>query len=127
MARTAVGLTAEELEAYRCAARLREQQVRQGLAERQVRAWALARRAANLLRTRFGAKQVVVFGSLVHEGCFTLWSDVDLAAWGLRSEDTFRAIGAIQDLDADVELNLIDVGICSPSLLAVIEAEGIEL
>ncbi|MCK4392933.1 nucleotidyltransferase domain-containing protein [Candidatus Bipolaricaulota bacterium] len=127
MVRTAVELTAEELRTYRRTARLRGQRVRQGTVERRTRAWELARQAATLLRERFGAERVVVFGSLVHEGCFTLWSDVDLAAWGLRPEDTFRAIGAIQDLSPDIELNLVDVEACSPSLLAVIKAEGVEL
>ncbi|MCL0092626.1 nucleotidyltransferase domain-containing protein [Dehalococcoidia bacterium] len=79
------------------------------------------------MRERFRARRVVVFGSLVHEACFTPWSDVDLAAWGLRPEDTFRALGAVQYLDADIEVNLIDVATCSPSLLAVIELEGVEV
>jgi len=52
---------------------------------------------------------------------------VDLAAWGLRPEETFRAMGAVRELDSDIEVDLIDIGTCSPALLAVIEAEGIEL
>lgn len=95
--------------------------------ERREQAWAVAHRAAQLLRERFGARRVVAFGSLVHEGCFTPWSDVDLAAWGLRPEDTFRAMGAVADLDPDIAVDLVDVGACSPTLLAVIEAEGVEL
>ncbi|MCL0058366.1 nucleotidyltransferase domain-containing protein [Dehalococcoidia bacterium] len=124
MARTAAELTVEELEVYRRAARRRKWREPQ---ERRRRAWVLARRAADLLRERFRARRVVVFGSLVHEACFTPWSDVDLAAWGLRPEDTFRALGAVQYLDADIEVNLIDVATCSPSLLAVIELEGVEV
>ncbi|MCL0074297.1 nucleotidyltransferase domain-containing protein [Dehalococcoidia bacterium] len=124
MARTAAELTVEELEVYRRAARCRKWREPQ---ERRRRAWVLARRAADLLRERFRARRVVVFGSLVHEACFTPWSDVDLAAWGLRPEDTFRALGAVQYLDADIEVNLIDVATCSPSLLAVIELEGVEV
>ena len=80
-----------------------------------------------LLRKRFGAERVVVFGSLAHKGCFTRWSDVDVAAWGLRAEDTFRAIGAVQDLDFEIAVNLTDVGTCSPSLLEVIQQEGVEV
>ncbi|MCL0076883.1 nucleotidyltransferase domain-containing protein [Dehalococcoidia bacterium] len=124
MARTAAELTVEELEVYRRAARRRKWREPQ---ERRRRAWVLARRAADLLRERFRARRVVVFGSLVHEACFTPRSDVDLAAWGLRPEDTFRALGAVQYLDADIEVNLIDVATCSPSPLAVIELEGVEV
>ena len=82
--------------------------------------------AAELLRSA-SVLEVVVFGSLVHKGCFTQWSDVDLAAWGLRPEDTFRAMGAVQDLDSEIIINLVDVETCSPSLLAVIKKEGVEL
>ena len=124
---TALGLTQEEMETYRAAARRRQEQEQQELAQRERRAWELARRAAALLHERFGASRVVVFGSLVHEGCFSPWSDVDLAAWGIRTEDTFRAIGAVMDIDAEIELNLVDVDTCSASLLVVIEREGVEL
>ncbi len=90
-------------------------------------AWELARQAARLLKAQFGATRVVVFGSLVHEGCFTSWSDVDIAAWGIAPEDTFRAIGAAMDLGGDIEVNLVDMGACRPSLRVVIEQEGVEL
>ena len=124
---TALGLTQEEMETYRAAARRRQEQERQELAQRERRAWELARRSAALLRERFGASRVVVFGSLVHEGCFSPWSDVDIAAWGILPEDTFRAIGAVMDIDAEIELNLVDVDTCSTSLLVAIEREGMEL
>jgi hypothetical protein len=52
---------------------------------------------------------------------------VDIAAWRLRPEDTFRAIGAVMDLNSDIEVNLVDVQVCSASLLEAIEREGVEL
>lgn len=124
MARTAAELTDDDLKAYRLTARLREQRDRKEPMERITKAWALARRAADLLRGHFGAARVVVFGSLVREGCFTPWSDVDLAAWGLKPADTFRAIGMVHCLDPDVESNLVDVNTCSATLKLLIEAEG---
>jgi predicted nucleotidyltransferase len=69
----------------------------------------------------------MAFGSLVHEGCFTPWSDVDIAAWGIPLEDTFRAIGVVMDMSSEIEVNLVDVAACSPSLRAMIEREGVEL
>jgi hypothetical protein len=39
-------------------------------------------RAAALLRDESHARSVLVFGSLVHRGCFMPWSDVDVAARG---------------------------------------------
>jgi len=124
---TALELTPEEIAEYRAAARRRWEREQQQLATRERRAWELARRAAALLREQFGATRVVVFGSLVHKECFTPWSDVDVAAWGVRPADTFRATGAVMDIDPEIEVNLVDVQACASSLLTVIEAEGVTL
>ena len=113
--------------AYRRAAKQQGERELHELALKEKRAWALAQQAAILLREQFGAERVVVFGSLVHDGCFTPWSDVDIAAWGLRPQDTLHAIGRVMDLDAEIELNLVDVGTCSSSLLGTIEKEGVAL
>lgn len=83
--------------------------------------------AARVLREQYNANRVVVFGSLLHESRFTPWSDVDIAAWGIPPEQTFRAIGAIMDLDSSLEVNLVDVNTCTPSLLEAIEQESVEL
>jgi len=120
-------LTEKELETYRETALRRWEQERTALMARQERAWVSARRAAGVLHATFGATRVVVFGSLVHDGAFTVWSDVDIAAWGIRPEDTFRAIGAVMDVEPTIELNLVDVDTCPDWLVAIIEAEGVEL
>ncbi len=124
---TPLKVTPEEMAIYRATARRRWEREQRELVQRRERAWELARRAATLLKEQFGATRVVVFGSLVHEDCFTLWSDVDIAAWGIAPEDTFRAIGAVMDVGGDIEVNLVDMGACRPSLRAVIEQEGVEL
>ena len=116
---------AEEQARFRETARRRKEQEELARQRRVQRAWEVARRAAALLRKRFHATRVVVFGSLAR-GDFTLWSDVDLAVWGLRPEDTFRAVAALLGLDDDIEVNLVDVQACPPSLLATIEREGVE-
>ena len=124
---TAHDITPEQMAAYKEGARRRQARERQALRERERRAWELAREAADVLRQQFGAVRVVVFGSLIHPGSFTPWSDVDIAAWGLRPEDTFRAIGAVMDLASDIPLNLVDVGACRAAVLRVIEQEGVPL
>ncbi len=124
---TARDLSQDEVAAYREAARRRHQAEQRALPARERRAWDLARQAADVLRQEFAVDRVVVFGSLVHPSCFTAWSDVDVAAWGLRPEDTFRAIGMAMDLDAEITVNLVDVATCRPSLLRVIEQEGVPL
>lgn len=120
-------ITPEQMAAYKAGARRRQERERQALRERERRAWELARQAATALREQFGVSRVVVFGSLVHPGWFTPWSDVDIAAWGIKPEDTFRAIGVVLDLDTDIPLNLVDVGACSASLLETIERDGVPL
>ena len=124
---TASELTPQQAAAYRTAARQRWQREQQELKQRQARAWKLAHCAANLLKTRFGASRVVVFGSLVRENCFTPWSDVDIAAWGISPKDTFRAIGILLDVDPAITVNLVPAESCRPALLAAIAQEGIDL
>lgn len=121
---TAGELTGAELAVYRAATRRRHDAERQALVPREQRAWNLARHAATVLRDRLRAEQVVVFGSLVHPGSFTAWSDVDLAVWGLDPRDTLRAMELVRDLDGDIPVNLVDLAACAASLRRVVEREG---
>jgi len=120
-------ITPAEMAAYREAARHRHRAEKGYLHKRRQRAWELARQAACLLTERFNAQRVVLFGSLAHEDRFNPWSDVDIAAWGLRPEDTWRALGAVLDLDPYIEVNLVDMACCRPALRLVIKREGVDL
>ena len=124
---TARELTQVEMDAYLAAAKSQQAAEQQALTRHVARAWELARQAAALLRTRYAVRRVVVFGSLVHAGCFTEWSDVDLAAWGLGPQDTLAAMGDVFDLGAEIELNLVDVAACSAALRAEIERSGVDV
>jgi predicted nucleotidyltransferase len=122
-----VEIPADKMADYLAMARRRhEQEQAQMRAALQARE-ALARRAARLLKEEFGASRVVVFGSLVQPAMFNLHSDVDLAAWGIQPEDTFRAIGAVYDLSSEIELNLVDVAVARPSVYRAILAQGVDL
>jgi len=120
-------MPAEQMERYKRTARARWQAERKRRDARRERAWQLARRAARLLKDKYVVQRVVVFGSLTHVDLFTLWSDVDLAAWGLTPANWLRAIGAVKSLSTEVELDLVDVTCCSPELLTAIEREGVLL
>jgi predicted nucleotidyltransferase len=120
-------LSPEKLAVYRATAKRRHQQEKVEIECRQEKAWQIARQAAQLLREQFKVSRIVVFGSLTRPYSFTHWSDVDIAAWGIAPEDTFRAIGAVMDLGAEIPVNLVDVNTVRPSLLATIERDGIEL
>lgn len=122
-----IKLTPEEIAIYQTAAKRKWQENQAERIQRQKRAWELARLAAVLLKQQFNATKVMVFGSLVKSNCFTLWSDVDIAAWGIAPDETLRAMEAVRNLDEIIELNLVDVETCTSSLLSNIEREGILL
>jgi predicted nucleotidyltransferase len=120
-------LSSSKLDEYRKTA-IRRQKVRiSQVKTRREKGWELAKKAAKLLREEFQANRVAVFGSLLYEARFTPWSDVDIAAWGIPSDQTFRAIGAVMDLDSSLEINLVDVNTCSPTLLKAIEQEAVDV
>lgn len=97
------------------------------LVERYDRAWAVARQAAALLKSSFGAKKVAVFGSLVNRLWFSRWSDIDLAAWGIPHDCFYKAVAAVTDLSEEFKVDLVDPESCRPGLRERIEQEGIVL
>ena len=124
---TTLKFSPEELAQYRLTARSRQDERIFEVRPRMEKGWALARAAAEVLRKQYYAQRVVVFGSLLHEERFTQWSDVDIAAWGIPPDQTFRAIGAVMDMDLSITVNLVDVNTCSLSLLGAIEQEAADL
>ena len=89
----------------------------------------VARFVAGMLKSRYGATRVVAFGSLARGTGFTLWSDVDLAVWGLAPEDYYSAAGEAMDigLEEGTKVDIVDPRDCGPLFLADIKKEGVEL
>lgn len=127
MAASVLDFSPDKLDQYRHTAVRRQKARASRMKARRGKGWELARKAAKILRERYHAKRVAVFGSLLHESRFTQWSDVDIAAWGIPPDQTFRAIGAVMDLDPSLEINLVDVNTCTSSLLKAIEQEAMDL
>lgn len=123
MGKTALDLTRDEWQAYQPGAELDQEQ----LSERWQRAWSTARLAAHVLRQRFGATQIVVFGSLTRRDWFTPWSDIDLAAWDIPPDAFYRAVAAVTGLDPEFKVDLVVPEDCQPTLRRVIEQEGVAL
>lgn len=123
MSKTAVALSIEEQRSYRLGIQTDEDMA----AERWERAWQVARRATELLRERFGATRVMVFGSLAHRAWFTPWSDIDLAAWGIPPDAFYRAVALVSGLSQEFEIDLVGMEDCRPALRRGIEREGVEL
>jgi predicted nucleotidyltransferase len=120
-------LTAQQLDTYRQTMRRRAVEADKRRAERLGAAWVVAREAAGLLRSRYGATRVLAFGSLAEGTHFSERSDIDLAAEGLRPSDHFAALGRLLTLSRDFDFDLVDLGTCPPGLRAVILAEGVPL
>lgn len=129
MVQTALDLSPQEWKSYQPgqSAEVRDSARTKRLERRRQQAWRVARQAARLLRGEYGAYKVVVFGSLAHEGWFTSWSDIDLAAWGIRPEHFYGAVAAVTGLSPIFRVDLVDPEACRPTLRGTVECEGIEL
>jgi predicted nucleotidyltransferase len=114
-----------ELEVFRAAYRQRMQEREALRVARLTHAWELARQAAQILKTEFGASRVVVFGSLLHPKLFHQRSDVDLAVWDVQHY--FRAVTRLIDLEPGFDFDLVPVEDARPGVLETIEREGIDL
>lgn len=117
----------EKMAEYRAGHKKRQEIARKKLDERFDLAWEIARRGADLLRSQFEVKKVVVFGSLTNRELFHIRSDIDLAVWGLPDKLYFRAVGALLDLSPELSVDLVPFSDASDSLRKAIEMEGVEL
>ena len=127
MSHTVSTLSPTELASYRKALKTRMTTARSAADSRLKKAREVAGRAALLLKKEFGIRKVVVFGSLVQPDLYHLRSDIDLAVWGLKGRDYFRAVGILQSLDPGFEIDLIAFEDASKSIQEAILSEGKEL
>jgi predicted nucleotidyltransferase len=111
---------------YRATLWRREAELQEQLRQRTERAWVAARAAAAMLRERYGATRVVLYGSLAR-GHFTLWSDVDIAAWGISEDDCYAAVFDVLGVTEEIEVNLALIQHVRPEVLASIERDAEEL
>lgn len=126
---TALELTKERLKYYLKTARRRPTRPELTPAERSARQALLRRivRAASLLKSCFGARRVLLFGSLAHQAWFAPDSDVDLVVEGLRGPNYWDAWRAVEEIIGDREVDLIEIESASDSLRRAIERYGVEL
>jgi predicted nucleotidyltransferase len=85
------------------------------------------RKVAAALKERFGARRVVLFGSLAHEAWCMPDSDVDLAVEGLTAEGFWQAWRLAEELISDRPVDLIDIETVGESMRRAINRHGIEL
>jgi len=129
MAKTASELSAEEIGAYRPWLSMERHRRDPEVSVRKDEAWKVAQVVARMLKKRFKATRVVAFGSLVRKDSFTLWSDIDLAVWGISPEEYYGAAGTAMDigLEKGIKVDVVDSEDCGTQFLVDIEKEGIDL
>jgi predicted nucleotidyltransferase len=126
MSLTALDLSPEELKKYRPLEfiRKRRAETRTEVAKRRRRALAVASKAAELLKEKFGAKEVILFGSLARRGDFSLYSDIDLAVRGVDPLRFYAAGAAIERVDLSFQIDLVELETCPPAVFKNIEKDG---
>lgn len=97
------------------------------LKERRAKGLELAKKASLLLRQRYGAKRVVLFGSLARTKTFSSWSDIDLAVWGIAPDKFFSAVAAVTGLSPDFRIDLVEPDTCREAMKDSIQKHGIEI
>ena len=86
-----------------------------------------SRKLARLLKEKYGAKRVVLFGSLAKDDWYTPRSDIDICVKGIPVDKFFYAESEIQSSSEGFKVDLVDPDECSPELLAKIDRDGIDL
>ena len=123
---TALDLSPEALKKYRPldAIKKRRAKFSAEISSRRRRAMSVARKAAKLLKADFGAKEVILFGSLTRRVGFTLWSDIDLASRGIPSEKYLAAMDTVLHLSPEFKIDLVELETCLPAMRKSIKDEG---
>jgi predicted nucleotidyltransferase len=115
-------------DAYRATLRKRMRRDARAQEQRRAQAQNTARQVAQWLRTTYGVKRVVLFGSIAGEKTsLGPRSDIDLAVWGLDPKLYFEAVARAQDKAAPFSVDLVQAERCADSLQAVIARDGMVL
>jgi predicted nucleotidyltransferase len=110
------------MEIYRLTARRNKAAAEKRRRQRVERGWSVAGKAADLLRKRFHAERIIVFGSLLRPEYFDERSDVDLAVSGVADSEFLRAVAAVTGIDGDMAVDLIQIEQTPESLRKQLES-----
>lgn len=126
---TALELTREQWQPYIEATRQRPALPELTLVEQHEREQLLVRvrQVAAALKSRFKAKRVILFGSLVHADWFVPKSDIDLAVEGLTAADYWQAWRLAEEIIETRPVDLIELEAAKESLRRAILRHGMEL
>ncbi|HEY3414122.1 MAG TPA: DNA polymerase [Armatimonadota bacterium] len=88
---------------------------------------AKAKEAATLLKTKYGATRVVLFGSLAHREWFDCRTDVDLAVEGIGGAALYAAWVDVDALLGGRSVDVVDIEELQGSIREAIERSGVDL
>ena len=90
-------------------------------------AWKDTKKISKILKEKYKAEKVIIFGSLLDKNRFHKRSDIDIAVKGIDDGLFYEAYGEIIGKHTDFKVDLIDLKDCKNSLLEVIKEEGKEI
>lgn len=115
----------QKMDIYKATAKRRWKREQLELSLSYSQKWVLAKEAAKLLKEKFGAQRVVVFGSITQKELYHLNSDLDIAVWGLDEKFFHRAVAKLLELDPAQRIDLVRIENARDSLRSVIDQEGV--
>lgn len=117
----------EDESTYRETAQRRAAERRQASWQRLYNARSVAEEAAEILRERFDADHVCLFGSAGRGEPIGSHGDVDLGVRGIPPDEFYTAVAKCQELHGELDVDLVDLERCEDSLRERILTEGVEL
>ena len=95
---------------------------------RHSRAQEMALKAAFILKAKYRARRVKLFGSLARQARFTPRSDLDLYVEDIPADVFFKAEAEVELLaEPEFKVDLVDSRECTPELKRRIDEEGVDL
>ncbi len=88
---------------------------------------ARLREVAAMLKSRFGVRRVILFGSLARKLSFTPGSDVDIAVEGLDTKKYWQAWKLAEEMIGDRPVDFVEIETAKESLKQAVQLYGIDL
>ena len=104
-----------------------EKRQAEGIASIRSDAMDRAKKVTAMLKERYAAKRVILFGSLVKSDYLHERSDIDLLVEGIKSEDFLRAGADAWRVADPFDVDIIPAEIAHKNILRKALKEGIEL
>lgn len=120
-------LTPEEIRQYALGWKERRDREGELLRQRRQAALAKAREAARIIREKYGARRVLIFGSLAGEK-FNRYSDIDMAVEGLADPKQYlKVYGEVEDIVAPFRVHLLLIEDLDRDFREKVYGKGVEL